>query len=62
MNKMKAYRFLKNKTQDDLMALTGIDQSRISRIERDVLKPTEEEKKKIATALRTKLKKLFPEP
>jgi len=58
-NRIKAYRFLKNKTQDDLMTQTRIDQSRISRIERGILKPTDEEKQKLAKALKTTEGELF---
>ena len=59
LNRIKTYRFLRNKTQDDLMVQTRIDQSRISRIERGVLKPTDEEKQKLAKALKTTAEKLF---
>jgi len=41
------------------MTQTRIDQSRISRIERGILKPTDEEKQKLAKALKTTEGELF---
>ena len=61
LNKMKAIRFLSGKSQDELMIETGINQAKISRIERGYLNPTAEEKEKLAKALGTTTKELFRE-
>ena len=61
MNKIKAYRFIADLTQDELGKITGIDHAKISRIERGFIKPREEEKKKIATALNAEPEDLFQE-
>lgn len=61
INKIKAQRFLAGITQDELMIKTGINQAKISRIERGYLKPSTEEKEKIARALKLKSEELFPE-
>jgi len=49
--KLKELRAYNRKTQWDLVLLTGINQSKISLLEQGYMKPTEEEKKKIANAL-----------
>lgn len=61
MNKIKAYRFIANLTQDELGKITGIDHAKISRIERGYIKPKVEERIKIANALGTKPEELFLE-
>ncbi len=60
-NKFRAYRFIRQKTQDQLSKETGIHQSQISKIENEYLRPAEREKKVLAKALGTTAEKLFPE-
>lgn len=48
---LKEARFKKDMTQFDLRLLTGIHQSRISCIERGYVKPRDDEKEKIESAL-----------
>ena len=50
-NKLKEARFFSGKTQIQLWLETGIHYCTISRIECGYLKPTEEQKKKLAKAL-----------
>jgi transcriptional regulator with XRE-family HTH domain len=61
MSKLRLIRILSRVTQDQLMVETGIDQSVISRIERDVIKPSSEQKEKLARALDASPSKLFEE-
>jgi len=61
LSNLKRIRFLKGKTQDDLMIETGIDQGLISRFENNYKKPTQDQKKKLARALKASEKELFPE-
>jgi len=58
---MRQNRIFKKLTLDDLFLQTGINISRLSRIERKIFKPTEQEKKLIAIALKRPLSKIFPE-
>lgn len=60
MNPLKDKRFFAGLTQDELQRKTGIHQTRISRLERGYLKPTAEEKQKLAKALKVTQGKLFP--
>ena len=61
MNKIKVYRFIQNLTQDELSLLTGIERTKISRIERGFTKPKPKDKAILAKALKTKLGELFRE-
>lgn len=56
---LREARFLKGLNQYDLSLKTGISQSKISLIENGYLNPKEQEKKKIARALRFPVDKLF---
>lgn len=58
---MRQNRIFKKLTLDDLFLRTRINISRLSRIERKIFKPTEQEKKLIAIALKRPLSKIFPE-
>jgi len=53
-------RFFANKPQIQLWVETGIHYSTISRIECGYIQPTEEQKKKLAKALKVKKEWLFP--
>ncbi len=59
MNKLKLCRLLTEKTPDQLMAETGIHQTKISRIENGYLKPNEREKYLLARELGCKPRELF---
>ncbi|MBA7700317.1 hypothetical protein ES703_109028 [subsurface metagenome] len=59
-NIMRRLRFDQKKTLDDLWLLTRIRPSRLSLFEREYLDPNKEDMKKIARALRTSIKKVFP--
>lgn len=61
MNKLKLYRLLREKTQDELSSATGIDQAALSRIERGK-RPTPEQRLRIAEALGIEPGLLFPRP
>lgn len=61
LSNLKRARVLQGKTQDDLMIETGIDQGLISRFENNYKEPTEDQKKKLARALKTTVKELFLE-
>ena len=58
---LKQARFMKNFTQYDLMAKTGIHQSVISQIERGYYAPNEGQKKKLAKALNCRMSEVFSE-
>ena len=58
-NKLYETRALKRVTQYVIALKTGINQSRISLIENGLVKPREEEKKKIAKALGADAAQLF---
>lgn len=60
-NKIKEARFFKGKSQIQLWLKTGIHYSTISRIECGYIKPSEEQKKKMAKVLGVKVDWLFPE-
>jgi DNA-binding XRE family transcriptional regulator len=59
MNKLREVRFFKRITQPLLALKTGIQQSRISLIENELVTPRKVEKKKIAEALGCKTENLF---
>ncbi len=61
MNRFRLMRLSKQKTQVQLMRETGIFYSTISRIERGWLKPSKEQKEKLAKALNVSQNWLFPE-
>jgi len=61
MNKLKEARFFKHITQPLLALKTGIQQSRISLIENELVEPKDEEKQEIAKALGVKKKDIFPQ-
>jgi len=61
MNKLRQARLKIDMSQLELMKKTKIYFSTISRIERGWLKPSEEQKKKLADALNVKINWLFPE-
>lgn len=46
-------------SQYHLAALSGVDQKRISLIERDLVRPRPDEKRRIAAALETTVEELF---
>jgi len=60
-NRLKEARFFAKKPQARLWLETGVHYATISRIECGYLKPTEEQKKKLAKALKVKPEWLFPE-
>ena len=60
MNKLKEIRFFKEVTQPLLALKSGIQQSRISLIENELVTPREGEKQKIAKALNLEIKDIFP--
>lgn len=59
-NRMKETRFFAKKPQIKLWLETGIHYSTISRIECGYIHPTEEQKEKLARALRVEKEWLFP--
>lgn len=61
MNRLRRIRLRVDKSQLQLMKETGINFATISRIERGWLKPTEEQKRKLAKALNAEIDWLFPE-
>jgi transcriptional regulator with XRE-family HTH domain len=60
MNRMRQARLRIDKSQLQLMVETGIYYATLSRIERGWVKPDEEQKRKLAKALRAKPSWLFP--
>ena len=59
MNRLREIRFFKEITQPLLSLKTGIHQSRLSLIENGLVVPSEEEKKRLAKALRHKVDDIF---
>ena len=59
MNKLKEVRFFQRVSQPLLTLKTGIQQSRISLIEKELVVPREDEQKKIAKALDAKVEDIF---
>jgi transcriptional regulator with XRE-family HTH domain len=60
MNKLRETRAARRVTQFQLRVATGIHQSKISMIENGLLKPREEEKKKLSKALGGRPEEIFP--
>ena len=60
-NKLREMRVLKRITQYVLALETGISQCKISLIENELVKPSENEKKKLTKALKCKIDEVFPE-
>ncbi len=58
INKIKMARFLAQRTQDEIQLLTGIDQSRLSRLERGIFQPKPEELELLAEALNCEISDL----
>lgn len=58
---MKRFRIHRGMTLDIIYLKTGIDISRLSRIERHIFKPKEKEKKIIARVLGKRIVDVFPE-
>lgn len=61
MNNMRKIRNQRGITLDIIYLKTGIDISRLSRIERQIFKPKEREKKIIARVLGKRIVQIFPE-
>ena len=59
-NKLRVIRTLRGISQDDVAKETGIWHSTISRIERGVIPPTHEQRKKIATFFSVEETRIFP--
>lgn len=59
VSEMRKSRLLKDLTLDDLYLRTGITMPKLSRIERNIFKPTEREKKLICKALKVSVKDIF---
>lgn len=60
MNRLREMRFLKRISQFRLRRQTGIHQSKISLIENGLIDAREDEKKKLAQALRCRIEEVFP--
>lgn|GEM_PF-1735749 len=60
INRLKEARFFARKTQPKLWLETGIHFSTLSRIECGYIEPTNEQKKKLAKALKVRADWLFP--
>jgi transcriptional regulator with XRE-family HTH domain len=62
IRKMKEIRFFKELSLDDIYVLTdrGISQAQLSRIERGIVIPSDEDKELIARALKEPVSKVFP--
>ena len=60
MNNLRKARLKADKSQHQLMQETGIIYSTISRIERGWLNPTDEQKERLAKALKVSKRWLFP--
>ena len=61
MNGLRYFRFLAEKSLDELAKKVGTSPSKLSRAERGFAKLNEDEKKLIAKALDVKVGALFPE-
>jgi len=60
-NRIRELRFKNGLTMDDIFIKTKIWPAKLSRIERDIFKPSPREKKLISKALRATIKEVFPE-
>ena len=58
-NKIRVLRAIHNLSQDQVANELGCDHSKVSRIERGLISPTPEEKKKIAKLLEVKPEEIF---
>jgi transcriptional regulator with XRE-family HTH domain len=61
ISEMKKRRLIKGLTLDDIYLRSGIDISRLSRIERGIFQPSQREMKLISKALRVRQKDIFTE-
>lgn len=61
MNHMKKFRHRRGMTLDIIYLKTGIDISRLSRVEREIFKPKLKEKRLIARVLGKRIVEVFPE-
>ncbi len=60
VSNMRKARFLLGLTLDDLWLKTGINISKLSRLERKIYKPNQDERVKIAKALKSPVGEIFP--
>jgi len=60
MHELKKTRILKELNQFQVSIATGVSQSRISLIENGYVQPRDDEKERLANALRTPVDRLFP--
>lgn len=60
MNRLREVRVVKRITQFQLRLSTGIHQSKISMIENGFIEPNEDEKQRLAKALGSNPKRVFP--
>ena len=58
---LREIRFYKGLSQYDITLRTGIPQSKISLIERGYVQPGDDEKERIAKALKCRVGEVFPE-
>jgi DNA-binding XRE family transcriptional regulator len=61
MNELRVIRAKKRVSQFQLRLMAGINQSKLSHIENDLVHPSKEEKKKIAKALGVSIKDIWKE-
>ena len=61
MNRLREIRVIKRITQFQLRLSTGIHQSKISLIESGLIEPREDEKRRIAKALRVRPEEIWSE-
>lgn len=59
-NRLREFRFFKGLTQWQLRVSTGINQTKLSLIERGYIEPKAEEKKALSKVLGAKPEELFP--
>lgn len=60
LSPLRIRRFTLQKTQDDIYKETGVYPSRLSRIERNFIKPTKQEEELLAEVLDSTVDELFP--
>jgi len=60
VNKLREVRNIRGLSQFDLRIATGIHQSKISLLENQYMQPTDDEKKRLAKALKSRVETLFP--
>jgi len=63
IGKMRQIRFFRGMTLDDIYLLTGrkISQPKLSRVERGISHPSDEEKELISRVLKIPIKEIFPD-